>query len=126
MAVFTIGALLVGSVLTYFTISALAFVANIVAVLGSVLVTAGITYTLIEEDFLPLDTELARVVSALAIGSGLGILSFKLFQALFALLGWGIALILVVLAVAFFVRPFLTFNILSALIGGLIEELGGE
>jgi len=126
MAVFTIPALIIGSVLAYFTIGALASLANIVAVLGGIAITAGITYSLIEEDLLPLDSELAVGVSALVIGAGTGAVSFKFFQAFFAVAGWGIALVLVVLAVAFFVRPFLTYNILSALIGGIYAELGGE
>jgi hypothetical protein len=126
MAVFTIPALIIGSVLAYFTIGALASLANIVAVLGGIVVAAGITYSLIEESLLPFDSELAEAFSALVIGAGVGAISFKFFQAFFAVAGWGIALILVVLAVAFFVRPFLTFNILSALIGGVLESLGGE
>jgi len=125
MAVFTIPALIIGSVLAYFTIGALASLANIVAVLGGIAITAGITYSLIEEDLLPLDSELAVGVSALVIGAGTGAVSFKFFQAFFAVAGWGIALVLVVLAVAFFVRPFLTYNILSALIGGIYKEFGG-
>lgn len=126
MAVFTFAALLASGVLAYFTIGALASLANLVAVIGGIAIAAGVTYSLIEEDLLPLDSEFFEALSALAIGAGLGAVSFKFFQAFFAVAGFGIALILVVLGVAFFVRPFLTYNILSVLIGGLIDELGGE
>lgn len=129
MALFTIGALLVGGFLTWNFIGALASLANVFAVIGGLTVFAGLTYSLLEDDLLDVlgfESQLLESLSALFIGATVGAVSYKLFEALFAVAGWGVALFLVVLGVAFFVRPILTYNIVVGLIGGILDLVGGE
>lgn len=130
MVLLTGAALLVGGLVTYFTIGALATLAHWVSVAGGFLVFVGLTYNIIEMgwfEFLPFESDLFEALSAGVFSASVGVLSFQLFESVFGALGWTSALLVVLLAGASFVfGPALVFGTLGNVIGGIYAELGGE
>lgn len=128
MVLLTAAALLVGGVLTYFTIGAVATLAHWIAVAGGLAVFAGVTYNLIENDYLSFfDGELFKVLTAGLVGSLTGFVSYRLFESVFASLGFAAALVAIVLIGASIVfSPALVAGLLGNVLGGVLEALGGE
>jgi hypothetical protein len=129
MVLLTAGAVLVGAVLTYFTVSAVATLAHWIAVAGGFVVMAGVAYQLVDQDLLAdlFPTESLQVLSAGLIGSVTGFLSYRLLESVFAAFGFAGALVVAVLAVASIVySPVLVANVLGGFIGAVAEALGDE
>lgn len=129
VALTTLLVLGLGAVSTYFAIGALTTLAHWLAVAGGFIVFAGLTYTLIEEDvlgFLPFESELVEALSAMLFSVAAGVLSYRLFEAVFSVLGFGGALIVVVLVGASIVfSPFLVANVVGTGAGAALDVLTG-
>lgn len=130
MVVFTAAALILGGLITYFTIGAVAALAHWVAVIGGFTVFAGLTYNIVENnwfEFIGFESRLVESLSAGVFSAAVGVVSFQLFEAVFGVLGWTSALVVVVLAGASVVfGPALVASFLGNVLGGIVEVLGGE
>lgn len=121
--------LALGGILTYFTIGALAGLAHWISVAAGLLVFTGLSYNIIQNDYLDFDwlSEFSEAVIAVLFSLSVAAISFKLFESIFATLGAGAALVLVILLGASIVfSPVLVFNTVGGLIGALFEIAGGE
>lgn len=130
MAVFTFGALIIGGVLTYLGIGALATLANVISVFGGLGVFAALTYNLIENDllsFLPFESDFWEAASALVFSAAVGVLSYKLFQAVFTVSSIGFVLTAVLIGIASSILgPRLVFGLIGDLVKFLVDIVGGE
>lgn len=120
----------VGAVATWFTITALSTLAHWVAVAGAFVVFIGLTYNIIQQDwfsFLPFDSELWMSLSAILFSAAAASVSYRLFEAVFATVGAGSALLIVLLVAAGIVLgPMLVVQLLGSGAGALLDALGGE
>lgn len=130
MVLLTAGALVVGGILTLFTVSAVATLAHWVAVAGGLAIMAGLTYQLIENDYLDFlfeDSDVLEMLSAGILSSWAGFVGFRILESVFAAVGFGGALIVSVLVVASIVfSPALVAQFLIGVVEVVSELLGGE
>lgn len=133
MVVLTVGALLVGAILTYFTVGAVATVAHWVSVGAALLVGSGLVYHLLEGDLaeyfdaLGFSPGVFQVLSAGVVGGVAGFITFRLLESVFAALGFIAALLVAVLAVASFVfGPGVVASAVVRFVGALMDASGGE
>lgn len=133
MVLLTGAAVLVGAVLTYFTIGAVATVAHWVAVGAALLIGAGLVYHLLDGDLqqyfdaLGFSGGVFEVLSAGIVGAVAGFVSYRLIESVFAALGFAGAFIVAILAVASFVfGPGLVASVIGQFIGALMDSSGGK